>query len=114
MSAAIAAIPRSSTSVTVVIGRLSAVPRHAQQMARLERPVRALFDRGLMQFPPAAIDAEDSFVAVQDRAVPDRRYVAISSSGRSPKFLLQSAAHVWFPAVIPHSGHRPLMLPVRS
>jgi len=53
------------------------------------RQVRALFDRGVMQFPPSGIDADDSFFAVKDPVSPDRLYVGLCNAGRSPKFALQ-------------------------
>lgn len=53
------------------------------------RQVRALFDRGVMQFPPSGIDSDDSFFAVADPEAPDRLYVGLCNAGRSPKFALQ-------------------------
>ena len=55
------------------------------------RQVRALFDRDVLQFPPAGFDARDSFFAVRDEDGPDRVYIGLSSAGRSPKFALQAA-----------------------
>ena len=55
------------------------------------RQVRALFDRAVFQFPPPGFDAADSFFAVRDELGPDRKYIGISSAGRSPKFALQAA-----------------------
>ena len=55
------------------------------------RQVRALFDRNVLQFPPAGFDASDSFFAVRDEGGPDRVYLGLSSAGRSPKFTLQAA-----------------------
>ena len=55
------------------------------------RQVRALFDRDVMQFPPAGFEARDSFFAVRDEKGPDRMYLGLSSAGRSPKFALQAA-----------------------
>jgi hypothetical protein len=60
-------------------------------IGRAKEQVRALFDRTVAQFPPPGIDADDSFFAVRDEALPDRLYVGISSAGRSPKFTLQAA-----------------------
>ncbi len=57
-------------------------------IGRAERQVRALFDRDVLQFPPAGFDASDSFFAVQNED--DRRYLGVSSAGRSPKFALQA------------------------
>lgn len=55
------------------------------------RQVRALFDRSVLQFPPAGFNAGDSFFAVRDTTGPDRLYVGLSNAGRSPKFALQAA-----------------------
>jgi len=56
------------------------------------RQVRALFNRDVLQFPPAGFDAHDSFFAVRDDDGPDRLYIGASSAGRSPKFALQAIA----------------------
>jgi len=61
-------------------------------IGQAERQVRALFDRDVLQFPPAGFDAGDSFFAVTDRTGPDRLYCGVSSAGRSPKFALQAVA----------------------
>jgi hypothetical protein len=66
-----------------IIGSTATIGRARQQ-------VRALFDRDVLQFPPPALDADDSFFAVTDRNAPNRNYVGISSAGRSPKFTLQA------------------------
>lgn len=68
-----------------VIGSTATIGQAARQ-------VRALFDRPVLQFPPAGFEAADSFFAVLDEDGPDRLYVGISSAGRSPKFALQAAA----------------------
>jgi hypothetical protein len=67
-----------------IIGSTATIGRASQQ-------VRALFDRQVMQFPPPAIDAANSFFAVRDVNAPDRIYLGLSSAGRSPKFTLQAA-----------------------
>lgn len=61
-------------------------------IGQAEQQVRALFDRNVLQFPPAGFDAGDSFFAVTDRTGPDRLYCGVSSAGRSPKFVLQAVA----------------------
>lgn len=61
-------------------------------IGQAERQVRALFDRDVLQFPPAGFDAGDSFFAVTDDDGPDRLYCGVSSAGRSPKFALQALA----------------------
>ena len=59
-------------------------------IGRAPRQVIALFDRSVFQFPPPGLDADNSFFAVSDIEKPDRLYLGISSSGRSPKFTLQA------------------------
>jgi hypothetical protein len=74
-----------------VIGSTATIGQAARQ-------VRALFDRAVLQFPPAGFDAADSFFAVRDDTGPDRLYVGLSSAGRSPKFALQAAAAAFLQA----------------
>lgn len=52
--------------------------------------VRSLFNRDVTQFPPPAIDAENSFFAVEDRESPGRKYVGLTTAGRSAKYSLQA------------------------
>lgn len=61
-------------------------------IGQAERQVRALFNRSVLQFPPAGFDAGNSFYAVTDAEGPDRLYCGLSSAGRSPKFTLQALA----------------------
>jgi len=67
-----------------IIGSTATIGQAAKQ-------VRALFDRTVLQFPPSGFDAADSFFAVRDDKGPDRIYLGLSSTGRSPKFALQAA-----------------------
>lgn len=68
-----------------VIGSTATIGQAARQ-------VRALFDRDVLQFPPPGYNARDSFFAVRDPDLPDRRYVGLCTAGRSPKFALQAVA----------------------
>jgi hypothetical protein len=68
-----------------VIGSTATIGQAAKQ-------VRALFDRSVMQFPPAGFDAADSFFAVRDDDGEDRIYMGVASAGRSPKFALQAVS----------------------
>jgi hypothetical protein len=61
-------------------------------IGQARKQVRALFDRDVLQFPPAGFEATDSFFAVRDNDGPDRLYLGLCSAGRSPKFALQAAA----------------------
>ncbi|MCB1467219.1 MAG: DNA/RNA helicase [Rhizobiaceae bacterium] len=59
---------------------------------RAEDQIKALFDRGSFQFPPPGLDHTNSGFAIEDREVPGRRYVGISTVGRSAKFTQQAVA----------------------
>ena len=59
---------------------------------RAEDQIRALFDRGCFQFPPPGLDHTNSGFAIEDRDVPGRRYVGITTVGRSAKFTQQAVA----------------------
>ena len=72
---------------TKIIGSTATIRRASEQ-------VLALFDREVFQFPPPAIDHDDSGFAVRDRR-PEaigRRYFGVTTVGRSAKFTLQAAA----------------------
>jgi hypothetical protein len=68
-----------------IIGSTATIRRAPEQ-------VKALFNRSTCQFPPPAIDYEDSGFAVLDWSKPGRRYVGIASAGRSAKYTLQAVA----------------------
>ncbi|MGN7713493.1 helicase-related protein [Agrobacterium radiobacter] len=68
-----------------VIGSTATIRRAAEQ-------VNDLFDRQACQFPPPAIDHNDSGFAVHDPASTGRRYVGVSTAGRSAKFTLQAVS----------------------
>jgi len=70
-----------------VIGSTATIRRATEQ-------VRALFDREAFQFPPPAIDHNDSGFAVRDVRpnAKGRRYVGVTTAGRSAKFTLQAVA----------------------
>jgi len=61
---------------------------------RAEDQVLALFDRKAFQFPPPALDHDDSGFAVRDHrpSATGRRYLGITTAGRSAKFTLQAVA----------------------
>jgi hypothetical protein len=59
---------------------------------RAEEQVNALFARDAFQFPPAAIDADNSGFAKTDAGGNGRIYLGVSTAGRSPKFALQAVA----------------------
>ncbi len=66
-----------------IVGSTATIRRAASQ-------IRALFDRNTFQFPPAGIHHEDSFFAVKDPVSSGRRYLGVTTAGRSPKFMLQA------------------------
>ena len=68
-----------------VIGSTATIRRAADQ-------VLALFDRRTEQFPPPCLDAGDSGFAVVDDRGTGRRYVGVTTAGRSAKFTLQAVA----------------------
>ena len=51
-----------------------------------------MFDRSSFQFPPPGLDHANSGFAVEDRGVPGRRYVGVTTVGRSAKFTQQAVA----------------------
>ncbi|MCZ8195512.1 MAG: helicase-related protein [Aquidulcibacter sp.] len=70
-----------------VIGSTATIRRASEQ-------VSALFDREAFQFPPPAIDHDDSGFTVRDRrpTAMGRRYLGVTTAGRSAKFTLQAVA----------------------
>lgn len=72
-------------AVPKVIGSTATIRRASEQ-------VRDLFDRVACQFPPPAIDHHDSGFAVHNPASTGRRYIGVSTAGRSAKFSLQAVA----------------------
>lgn len=59
---------------------------------RAEDQIKNLFDRRSFQFPPPGLDHTNSGFAIEDRDVPGRRYLGISTVGRSAKFAQQAVA----------------------
>ncbi len=59
---------------------------------RAETQIKALFDRLSFQFPPPGLDHTNSGFAVEDRSLPGRRYVGVTTVGRSAKFTQQAVA----------------------
>lgn len=70
-----------------IIGSTATIRRASEQ-------VLALFDRVAFQFPPPAIDHDDSGFAVRDgrENATGRRYLGVTTAGRSAKFTLQAVA----------------------
>ena len=66
-----------------IIGSTATIRRASDQ-------ITALFNRATFQFPPPALDAQNSCFAVRDAVRPGRLYVGVTSAGRSPKFALQA------------------------
>lgn len=91
---AIDALCRSDAGHRVkIVGSTATIRRASEQISRL-------FERTSFQFPPPGLDRTNSGFAVEDRddpergyvAGPARRYVGISTVGRSAKFTLQASA----------------------
>lgn len=59
---------------------------------RAEEQIRALFDRDTYQFPAPGLDAGNSGFAVIDADRPGRRYVGVTTAGRSATYMLQTLA----------------------
>ncbi|PSH68721.1 DNA/RNA helicase [Phyllobacterium brassicacearum] len=68
-----------------IIGSTATIRRASEQ-------VLALFDRTTCQFPPPGLNADNSGFTVVDRILPGRRYLAVSTAGRSAKFTLQAVS----------------------
>jgi hypothetical protein len=83
---AIDELSRSETGVRAKIIGSTATIRRAEDQ------IKALFDRSSFQFPPPGLDHTNSGFAIEDRNVPGRRYVGISTVGRSAKFTQQAVA----------------------
>jgi hypothetical protein len=66
-----------------VIGSTATIRRAAEQ-------IRALFDRDAAQFPPPGLDADDSLFAALPELPLTRRYIGVTTAGRSAKFSLQA------------------------
>lgn len=66
-----------------IIGSTATIRRASEQ-------IRALFDRGTYQFPAPGLDAANSGFAVVDPEKPARRYVGVTTAGRSATYVLQA------------------------
>lgn len=78
-----------------VSGRPPKIIGSTATIRKAEEQVRALFDRRTCQFPPPGIDHQDSGFAVTKpvkEKAEGRRYIGISTAGRSAKFALQAIA----------------------
>ncbi|WP_227340277.1 helicase-related protein [Sphingopyxis sp. P8] len=76
-------------------GSLPKIIGSTATIRKAEEQVRALFDRRTCQFPPPGIDHQDSGFAVTKpvkEKAEGRRYIGISTAGRSAKFALQAIA----------------------
>jgi len=73
-------------------GRPPKIVGSTATIRRAQDQVRALFDRRTCQFPPPGLDADDSGFAVVDRDAPGRRYIGLTTAGRSAKFTLQAVS----------------------
>lgn len=88
-----------------IIGSTATIRRASDQ-------ITALFNRATFQFPPPALDAQNSCFAVRDVERPGRLYVGVTSAGRSPKFALQATCGTLLqaaadPAIVPDHARDP-------
>ena len=83
------------TAVDIILstnGRPPKIVGSTATIRRAQEQVRALFDRDTCQFPPPGLDADDSGFAVVDATAPGRRYIGLTTAGRSAKFTLQAVS----------------------
>lgn len=83
------------TAVDIILSDNGHPPKVVGSTATIRRAqeqVRALFDRDTCQFPPPGLDADDSGFAVVDGSLPGRRYIGLTTAGRSAKFTLQAVS----------------------
>ncbi len=73
-------------------GRPPKIVGSTATIRRAQEQVRALFDRRTCQFPPPGLNAEDSGFAVVDLASAGRKYIGVTTAGRSAKFTLQAVS----------------------
>lgn len=75
-------------------GRQAKVIGSTATIRRASEQVLALFDREAFQFPPPAVDHDDSGFAVKDQRPESegRRYLGVTTAGRSAKFTMQAVA----------------------
>lgn len=83
------------TAIDIILSHNGSRPKIVGSTATIRRAqeqVLALFDRETCQFPPPGLDAEDSGFAVQDTKLAGRRYIGLTTAGRSAKFTLQAVS----------------------
>jgi len=83
------------TAIDIILSHNGSQPKIVGSTATIRRAqeqVLALFDRETCQFPPPGLDAEDSGFAVQDTRLAGRRYIGLTTAGRSAKFTLQAVS----------------------
>ena len=83
------------TAIDIILSHSGTQPKIVGSTATIRRAqeqVLALFDRETCQFPPPGLDAEDSGFAVQDTRLAGRRYIGLTTAGRSAKFTLQAVS----------------------
>jgi superfamily II DNA or RNA helicase len=68
-----------------VIGSTATIRRASEQ-------IRSLFNRECCQFPPPGLDYDDSGFAIRDTEKPPRKYLGVTTAGRSAKFAIQAVA----------------------
>lgn len=83
------------TALDLILSADGSRPKIVGSTATIRRApdqVVGLFDRDTCQFPPPGLNEGDSGFAVIDDKAPGRRYVGVTTAGRSAKFTLQAVA----------------------
>jgi hypothetical protein len=73
-------------------GRKPKVIGSTATIKRADEQIKGLFDRESCLFPPSGINWDDSGFAVTDFSKPGRKYLAITTAGRSAKFTLRGVS----------------------
>lgn len=83
------------TAIDELVGHKGVYPKVVGSTAtirRAEQQIRSLFVRDAFQFPPPGLDAADSGFAKVTLERPGRRYLGITTAGRSAKFAVQAVS----------------------
>ncbi len=104
------------SAIDVLCQRENIPPKIIASTATIRRAgeqCKSLFNRGLTQFPPPALDARDTFFAkeVSRDTKPGRLYVGIFAPGKSMKTALLRIYAVLLQKIFSHSGEKDLRDP---
>jgi hypothetical protein len=104
------------SAIDVLCQRENIPPKIIASTATIRRAgeqCKSLFNRGLTQFPPPALDARDTFFAkeVSRDTKPGRLYVGVFAPGKSMKTALLRIYAVLLQKIFSHSGEKDLRDP---